>query len=229
MTFTDLRSATHAMKEFARLEDLSQGREWSPEEEERHEALRARRENEMRERIRAKGFPSSLRALMTAPGKAAKVRVARGLFITGESFHRLVFNCDLRGYSHRIKVVEHTPEHLKPTPEEFEAMYQSQTETPASRRFLRALKPRLEERRCWTVHLLEKGDEWHCFYFSYDDALRGEQHWKGGKHVHYLAHDFGLQMSKEEVWDAFDERQVSLSALHIPCDLTSTSELDPGP
>ena len=173
--------------------------------------------------IRAKGFPWMIRELMLAPGKAEKERVAKRLRITGTTFQQLVVNCGIRGYTHRSKSLEHVPDHLQPSAAEFDAIEGPNPEaSEVGRKFLRKLDARFKERRCPTVHLFEKGlDEWHIFCFAYEDALHDENHWEYGKHLHYIASDFGLRMTKDEVWAAFDKRKVSLPSLHIPFDLES--------
>jgi hypothetical protein len=64
------------------------------------------------------------------------------------------------------------------------------------------------------VKILERDDEWHCFFITYN-SLRGDESWKQGQpHFHYISDKFGI--SKEELIKQLRSRDYKLGNLpHI--------------
>lgn len=64
------------------------------------------------------------------------------------------------------------------------------------------------------ARILEKGDEWHCFFTTYG-SLRGDESWKNGQpHFHYISDKFGI--SREVLIEQLRSREYKLGNLpHI--------------
>ncbi len=64
------------------------------------------------------------------------------------------------------------------------------------------------------ARILEKDDEWHCFFITYG-SLRGDESWKDGQpHFHYISDKFGI--SKEVLIEQLRSREYKLGNLpHI--------------
>lgn len=72
----------------------------------------------------------------------------------------------------------------------------------------------IENRKVVVAKLLDKCDEWHCFFVTYD-SLKGKELWQNGQpHFHYISDKFGL--SREEVVKSLKDRKYNLGSLpHI--------------
>ena len=58
------------------------------------------------------------------------------------------------------------------------------------------LKQVIEHRTVTISTFLDNGDNWHCFFITYQ-SLRGEENWENGKpHYHYISDKFGLTRDK---------------------------------
>lgn len=77
------------------------------------------------------------------------------------------------------------------------------------------LKQAIEHRKVKIAKILDKGDEWHCFFATFK-SLRGEETWLGEKqpHYHYISNSFGL--SRAEVINQIKSEKYKLGNLpHI--------------
>ncbi|HTR29413.1 MAG TPA: hypothetical protein VMH27_09080 [Puia sp.] len=59
------------------------------------------------------------------------------------------------------------------------------------------LKQAIEHRKVKVAKILDRGDEWHCFFATFR-SLRGEETWQGEKqpHFHYISNAFGIPRTK---------------------------------
>lgn len=59
------------------------------------------------------------------------------------------------------------------------------------------LKQAIEHRKVKVAKILDKGDEWHCFFTTFK-SLRGEETWLGEKqpHYHYISSAFDIDRSE---------------------------------
>ncbi|NBX75131.1 MAG: hypothetical protein EBQ92_01070 [Proteobacteria bacterium] len=73
------------------------------------------------------------------------------------------------------------------------------------------------QRKKVNVHLFENRDQWHLFWFLFNDAYSGPQkkatHWQGGDHLHHTSHLWGNE--KEVLWDALKNRDYSIRGIHV--------------
>lgn len=73
------------------------------------------------------------------------------------------------------------------------------------------LKQIVNQRKRTVGKILDKGDEWHCFFITYG-SLRGDENWKGGQpHFHYLSDKFGH--SRDHVVKQLQSRKYGLGNL----------------
>ena len=58
------------------------------------------------------------------------------------------------------------------------------------------LKQALEQRSVKVAKLLEKDDEWHCFFLTYN-SIAGKENWQNGQpHFHYISNLFNLDKTE---------------------------------
>ncbi|MGG7468196.1 hypothetical protein ACVVIH_12350 [Chryseobacterium arthrosphaerae] len=73
------------------------------------------------------------------------------------------------------------------------------------------LKMALEQRTVKVAKFIEKGDEWHCFFITYD-SIGGKENWQDGQpHFHYISNLFGI--SREDVVNQIKSKKYKLGNL----------------
>lgn len=83
------------------------------------------------------------------------------------------------------------------------------------------LKQIVDQRKKTIARILERDNEWHCFFTTYG-SLRGDESWKDGQpHFHYISDKFGI--AKEVLIEQLKSRHYKLGTLpHI--DLVGMNE-----
>ena len=75
------------------------------------------------------------------------------------------------------------------------------------------LKNVINYRKVIIAKFLDKGDEWHCFFLTYN-SIGGKESWNGGQpHLHYISDKWGL--SREEVISKFKSDTYPTTNVHI--------------
>lgn len=79
------------------------------------------------------------------------------------------------------------------------------------------LKQALEQRSVKIAKIIEKDEEWHCFFITYN-SIGGKENWRNGKpHFHYISKYFGIK--KEDVIEQIKSKNYKLGNLpHIALD-----------
>jgi hypothetical protein len=65
------------------------------------------------------------------------------------------------------------------------------------------------------VHIFAHSEEWHCFFFSFDDIADDENPWEGGSHVHFVNHVFDPRVKRKAVWRQLAERRHGVPKVHV--------------
>ncbi len=77
------------------------------------------------------------------------------------------------------------------------------------------MKQAIEHRKVKVAKILDKGDEWHCFFATFK-SFRGEETWLGANqpHYHYISNVFGI--GRAEVVNQIKSEKYKLGNLpHI--------------
>ncbi len=76
------------------------------------------------------------------------------------------------------------------------------------------LKQAINHRKVIVAKFIDKEDEWHCLFLTYD-SIRGKESWNGGQpHYHYISDKFGIP--RAEVLSQLKSRTYNLGSLpHI--------------
>ena len=79
------------------------------------------------------------------------------------------------------------------------------------------LKQALEQRSVKVAKILEKDNEWHCFFLTFN-SIGGKENWKNGQpHFHYISNLFGIE--KKDVIEQIKSKNYKLGNLpHIALD-----------
>jgi hypothetical protein len=158
-----------------------------------------------------RGIPEKIKVLFEISKKSEVVKYCRNIELSEDELYLLVHNSSQIGFRHRSKFAEFVPQHLKVTDSDISNLHNNKP-----RKLVKKAKAIFLERRRIHVHLFERGNQWHCFYDSYQDMESGSKsHWKYGSHLHYVSH-LWPQLTKEGVWAAFDKRFTDISgSIHI--------------
>ena len=79
------------------------------------------------------------------------------------------------------------------------------------------LKQALEQRSVKVAKILEKDNEWHCFFLTFN-SIGGKENWQNGQpHFHYISNLFGIE--KKDVIEQIKSKKYKLGNLpHIALD-----------
>jgi len=159
----------------------------------------------------SEGIPDKLNTLLEFTKKSKVVAYCKRIQLSEHEMFLLMHNCSQIGFTYKSKFTEFVPQGRKVLDSDISDMKQGNP-----RQFLKKVHGTIEERKRNHVHLLEKGKEWHCFYFSYRDMDYGKKgHWKHGSHLHYVSH-LWPNLRKRQVWESFDQRNVDIQgSIHI--------------
>lgn len=75
------------------------------------------------------------------------------------------------------------------------------------------LKNLVLHRKVNVSNFLERGNDWHCFFTTYN-SLAGRENWKDGtQHYHYISSEFGI--SKDDFIDSIRKGNYKSTPIHI--------------
>ena len=163
-------------------------------------------------------IPASLKAVLKVQKKKIQVQLLKGLSITPEIILAFIFHAwSEYGYTFS----QYKSEHQRPGLDKGELPSVVHVDGDQVKRAGRKstltdgqLKQAIEQRTVVIAKFLDKDENWHCLFATYN-SLRGEENWKSGQpHFHYISSDFGL--SREEVVESLRSRHYKLGSLpHI--------------
>jgi len=163
-------------------------------------------------------IPMSLKAILKSQKKKHQVQLLKGLTITPDILIAFIFYAWIEcGYSFSQYKSEHQRSGIEK--EEFPSVVfvdGDEVNRVGKKSTLSdgQLKQAIEQRTVVIAKFLDKGEEWHCLFVTYN-SLRGEENWKNGQpHFHYISSSFGL--SRENVVKSLKSRRYNLGSLpHI--------------
>lgn len=175
------------------------------------------REAEFYAQIRARGISKGLRDLLGATRKKDVERIADEIVIEAGEFSDLCVNCHMLGVSRHAKFQHFEPQQRLLTAEERARLIASEGKalSPEDAKVVAKLRQLMVEREHRSIHMFANSDAWHCFFFTFDDTADGDNHWRGGAHVHFVDHVFDPRLKQKTVWKALDERRHSVPKVHI--------------
>mgnify|MGYP003341314606 CR=1 FL=1 len=150
--------------------------------------------------IKAEGVPNIFKQILSLDRKRNVENFCAGLTISHKEFSSFIANCDQLGFSVKSHHDQIVPKDLETTSSERTAFILSQIDkidSPGSRKFIKKTSAMFFNRKNINVHLFEKNNEWHIFYFTYDDinarAKNKQPHWAKGDHIRSEEHTSELQ------------------------------------
>ena len=174
----------------------------------------------------AEPVPQYLLDLLSAPDKKTQVRLLRGVSVTPKQLLAFVCKAWELGYTFSRYSAHHNPRGTDASklPRLFgrrdDGSLEKIGQTPLSDAQLNVI---LDERKVIVATILDKGDEWHCFFNTYR-ALEGRESYKGGQpHMHYLSSKWG-NVTRQQVVEGINEGNYVATNVHI--DLLDLSLVD---
>lgn len=156
--------------------------------------------------------------LLSVSKKSDQLRLLKGKSLTRNEFRKLIFKAHSKfGFTFSRYTSEKLPGNLdkQQLPMMFELSEDEKSITIIGETLLKEgqLKNVIKQRKKIVATILDKGNEWHCFYLTFK-ALAGEESWNNGEpHYHYLSDKFGI--SREEVVQGIIDGKVPSTPVHI--------------
>jgi hypothetical protein len=235
MTFPQTRPAEVEFEMF-RLFTLKNGWTLTPELAAMGWQRAVANEKKMLQAIAGRGVAADVRRLFAAKTKKDAERIADEIHVTGEQFHDLTYNSGKQlGLSHHAAHYEFLPEQSRiPSVLSAEFWASDRPSDDVTQRIFDKLEQANIERVHRSVHLYASSrKDWHSFYLTFGDVFgnpanhpRPGHHWTAGSHLHYTSSLYNPRMTKQQLWDAMDERRVKVDGSHVR--YVDTVPEDPG-
>lgn len=75
------------------------------------------------------------------------------------------------------------------------------------------VKKMINERKVIIAHFLDRGDEWHCFFITYNSIEGKENHKNGQPHFHYISSAFGI--TRDDFIKSMENGNYKSTSVHI--------------
>ena len=75
------------------------------------------------------------------------------------------------------------------------------------------VKKMINERKVIIAHFLDRGDEWHCFFITYNSIEGKENHKDGQPHFHYISSAFGI--TRDDFIKSMENGNYKSTSVHI--------------
>jgi hypothetical protein len=163
------------------------------------------------------GIPSHLRILLSLKRKKEVLRYIKNIVMTNHDLPNLILTCKCLGFTHQSKHIQFVPEDLFLTDDERAGFSKKNISEDGANKVDKKISEIFKNRKYLSVHLFERGDEWHIFYFDYHDAYtpRNLNHSELGPHIHYISYLWGKGFNKDDLLAAFEFRKVVINSEHI--------------
>jgi hypothetical protein len=172
--------------------------------------------------------PQALWALLEAGSKKDQIKVLRGLSLTWDEFFAFVCQAgENLGYSYssyKVHLNHKGLDHSK-LPKIIRLRKDNTVETVGSTPLTQGqLKQVITERKVINAKFLDKGDDWHCFFYTYK-SIEGKENYQGEQpHIHYISSKWGIP--RADVLAAIRSGSYKSTSVHINIDKLRQDEDD---
>jgi hypothetical protein len=162
-------------------------------------------------------IPKNLISLLTTRSKKEQLSLLKGLSINPEELLAFILKSYL---SYGYLFSQYTSEHhhngleVEDMPKLVEIKDDKVNKVGNTSLTDGQLKQAVNHRKVIVAKFIDKEDEWHCLFLTYE-SIRGKESWNGGKpHYHYISDKFGIP--RAEVLSQLKSRTYNLGSLpHI--------------
>lgn len=163
-------------------------------------------------------IPDYLINLLSATDKAAQLRLLKNATITADQLIAFILKAGELGYTYSKYHEKQLPSGIDATKfphffvQEEDGSITTVGRVSASEGQMRQV---LEQRKVIAATILDKGEDWHCFFATYR-GLAGKENYKGGQpHLHYISSKWG-SVTRQQVLDGMRAgTYISNNAPHI--------------
>lgn len=163
-------------------------------------------------KIMKQNLPEKIFDILEATEKKEQIKLLRGVSFTTEELMLFIFKAwENFGFTYSMYTSQHhhngLDESLMPR---FAYKEEDGDITTVGKTRLTdgAIKHAIEYRTVTIARFLDKGNIWHCFFYSYKSLKGKEKGWGGKPHIHYISHNWGL--SREEVLSQLKNKNYKL-------------------
>ena len=163
-------------------------------------------------------IPNGFLKLFGTTKSAVQENLLKGQILTPDILMGLLIKAEELGYTLSQYSSEYSQKgiDLSKMPFAYKLKKNGEVETFGNTEFsVGQLKQAIEHRKVKVAKILDKGDEWHCFFVTFK-SLRGEENWLEEKqpHYHYISNTFGIK--RAEVVNQIKSEKYNLGNLpHI--------------
>lgn len=75
------------------------------------------------------------------------------------------------------------------------------------------VKKMINERKVIIAHFLDRGDDWHCFFITYNSIEGKENHKNGQPHFHYISRAFGI--TRDDFIKSMENGNYKSTSVHV--------------
>lgn len=144
--------------------------------------------------IVANKIPDNFISLFGSTSKAEQEKLLRDQSLTTDQYGALLFRSSILGYTYSSYKSEKLPNGIKANelPTFIRVDNGKVTKRGATPLTDGQLKGVILQRKVIVARILDKGNEWHCFFQTFK-SIRGEESWRGGQpHIHYISDKWGI-------------------------------------
>jgi hypothetical protein len=154
----------------------------------------------MFQQFKAVEVPNGFLKLFGTNKKAEQENLLKGLILTPDILMGLLIKAEEQGYTLSQYSSEFSQKgvDLSKMPFAYQVKENGEVQTFGETELSDGqLKQAIEHRKVKVAKILDKGDEWHCFFTTFK-SLRGEETWLGEKqpHYHYISNAFGIDRAE---------------------------------
>lgn len=162
-------------------------------------------------------IPENFLTLLETPRKKDQISLLKGLSINPDQLIALIFKSfNEHGYLYSRYRFEKLPKDLtdkrKPIiadiSKEDEIKIIGDTDLTEGQ-----IKKMINERKVIIAHFLDRGNEWHCFFITYNSIGGKENHKDGQPHFHYISSAFGI--TRDDFVKSIENGDYKSTSVHI--------------
>lgn len=165
--------------------------------------------------IRAAEISPNFISLLESNSKKEQERLLRDATLSTYQYAHLLFKSREYGFTFSSYISEKLPNDVKATEM---PKFIRVTSNEVIKRGLTPysdgrLKGIIQQRKVIVARVLDREEDWHCFFQTYK-SMRGEEGWRGGQpHLHYISNKWGI--SRKELLQRIKDGEHPSTNVHI--------------
>lgn len=162
-------------------------------------------------------IPENFLTLLETPRKKDQISLLKGLSINPDQLIALIFKSyNEHGYLYSRYRFENLPKDLtyKRKPKIADISKEDAIKIIGDTDLTEGqIKKMINERKVIIAHFLDRDDEWHCFFITYNSIGGKENHKDGQPHFHYISSAFGI--TRDDFVISIENGNYKSTSVHI--------------